>query len=273
MMLSVITVNLNNKAGLEKTIRSVIAQTYKNFEFIIIDGGSTDGSLDVIKQFKDKITGYISEKDKGTYHAMNKGIDLAKCEYCYFLNSGDFLTENIVFENLFKQRIWADIVCGNVLKIRKGGGFRTIVPHENPSLLKLCIHSLPHQASIIRRSMFREIGYYNESFKIVSDFDFFLKALVINSYTYQRVDIAFSYFNLEGISSNPKYAALAKEESYICLKENFPQLADDLMDYRYFYTSNIGQTILLLKKKKRVYNFLEKALGSMISFKKMIAGK
>ena len=121
--------------------------------------------------------------------------------------------------------------------------------------------------------MFKEIGYYNESFKIVSDFDFFLKALVINSYTYQRVDIAFSYFNLEGISSNPKYASLAKEESYICLKENFPQLVDDLMDYRYFYTSNIGQTILLLKKKKILYRFLENILGWLISTKKLIAGK
>ena len=273
MKLSVITVNFNNKEGLEKTIISVIGQLYKDYEFIVIDGGSTDESVDIIKKYKDSITYWVSEKDKGTYHAMNKGIEVATGEYCYFLNSGDYLVDEHVFENVFKLPVQADILSGNVLKIRKNGKFRTIVPHEVPSLFKLCIHSLPHQASIIRTSLFKEVGYYNESFKIVSDFDFFLKALVLHHKTYKRIDVNFSYFNLEGISSNPKNSPLAKEESYICLKENFPQLVDDLMEYRYFYVSNIGQMVRLLQQKPRLYRAFEKFCGWIINSKKALVGK
>lgn len=273
MQLSIITVNYNDKNGLEKTIRSVVEQTFKDFEFIIIDGGSTDGSVEIIKKHAEHIDYWVSERDKGTYHAMNKGIEKASGTYCYFLNSGDYLIDKTVFENIFKQPLHADIVSGNVLKIRKNGKFRTIVPHEKPSLHKLCIHSLPHQASLIKRNLFYEIGFYNESFKIVSDFDFFLKAIVTHNKSYQRINAAFSYFNLEGISSNPRNAALAKEESYLCLKENFPQLVDDLMDYRYFYVSNIGQVIRLLQSKKKLYHFVDSVCGWIINSKKRLAGK
>ena len=89
MKLSVITINFNNRDGLRKTIESVVNQTYNDFEYIIIDGGSTDGSVDVIKEYADRIDYWVSEPDKGIYNAMNKGIDVAKGEYCIFMNSGD----------------------------------------------------------------------------------------------------------------------------------------------------------------------------------------
>jgi glycosyltransferase involved in cell wall biosynthesis len=271
--ISIITVNLNNKAGLEKTVQSVISQTCRDYELIVIDGGSADGSKDVIRQYEEQISYWVSEKDKGIYHAMNKGISVACGEYCYFLNSGDYLVNENLFQELFKFDIYADIVSGNVLKIRKNGKYQTIRPHDKPTLHKLCIHSLPHQASLIRRDLFNEIGLYNESFRIVSDFDFFLKALVIFQKSYQKVDLNFSYFNLEGISHNPAHYALAKEESYICLKNNFPQLVDDLMDYRYFYISNIGQLIRLIRQKEKLYSFLEKTVGWIFKIKKFIIGK
>jgi len=273
MKLSIITVNLNNKAGLEKTITSVLSQTSHDYEFIIIDGGSVDGSQDVIRQHEDAVSYWVSEKDKGTYHAMNKGIAFATGEYCYFLNSGDYFVRNTVLEDLFKLDIYADIVSGNVLKIRPNGKYRTITPHDKPTLHKLCIHSLPHQATIIKRELFQEIGSYNESFRIVSDFDFFLKAIVVFKKSYQKVDIDFSYFNLQGISSNMDNFALAKQESYSCLKSNFPEMADDLMEYRYFYVSNIGQLIRLLQQKKKLYAFIENSVGQFFKFKKLLAGK
>jgi glycosyltransferase involved in cell wall biosynthesis len=273
MKLSVITVNLNDKAGLGETLKSLASQTYKDFELIVIDGGSTDGSIDMIHQYGSQISYWVSEKDKGTYHAMNKGIKASKGNYCFFLNSGDSLVGPQVFENLFKANLWADVVSGNVLKIRTNKKYRKIVPHEKPTLLKLCIHSLPHQASLIKKQLFDDIGFYNESYKIVSDFDFFLKALVINHKSYQKVDIDFSFFNLSGISSNPKYFPLAREESFRCLQNNFPDMVDDLMDYRYFYTSNIGQMIQLLKKHKNLYQRIDTILGGMIRLKKMIVGK
>ncbi|MDR2910496.1 MAG: glycosyltransferase [Bacteroidales bacterium] len=91
MKLSIITINLNNVAGLQKTIESVVKQTFTDYEYIVIDGGSTDGSADIIKQHANKITYWVSEPDKGIYNAMNKGIRVAKGEYCLFLNSGDWL--------------------------------------------------------------------------------------------------------------------------------------------------------------------------------------
>ena len=273
MKFSVITVNLNNKSGLERTINSVISQTCDDYELIVIDGGSNDGSQDIISRNADHISYWVSEQDSGIYHAMNKGISVSKGEYCYFLNSGDYLVKNTLFEELLKMDVTADIVSGNVLKIRKNGQYRTIRPHDNPTLHKLCIHSLPHQASLIRRALFDEIGRYNESFRIISDFDFFLKAIVIYQKSYQKVDLAFSFFNLEGISSNPANFSLAKQESIICLKNNFPGLADDLIDYRYFYNSNIGQLIRLLQQKKKLYALIDKSLGWIIKCKKFLVGK
>ncbi len=273
MKLSIITVNLNNRSGLEKTILSVVNQSYSDYELIVIDGGSTDGSADLISQYKSEISYWISEKDKGIYNAMNKGIAVARGEYCYFLNSGDYFTGNSVLEELFKLDIHADIVSGNVLKIRSNGKYRSIEPHDKPTLHKLCIHSLPHQASLINRALFAEIGNYNESYRIVSDFDFFLRAIVVHKKTYQKVDLNFSYFNLLGISSNMDNFGAAKEESYLCLKNNFPDMVDDLMDYRYFYVSNIGQFIRMIQKKEKLYSFLNRVVGKLFALKKFIIGK
>lgn len=96
MKLSIITINYNNREGLRKTIESVVAQTTREFEYIVIDGGSTDGSVDVIKEFSDYIDYWVSEPDKGIYNAMNKGVKVAHGDYCQFLNSGDWLYDSNV---------------------------------------------------------------------------------------------------------------------------------------------------------------------------------
>ncbi len=158
--LSVITVNRNNAGGLAKTISSVITQSYRDFEFIIIDGASDDESPEIIRKNASHLSYWISEPDKGTYHAMNKGIKVAKGEYCLFLNSGDYLVHSTVLEKVFSHNIDADIISGDVLKIRPNNKFRRVSSPETISLHKLCIHSLPHQATLIRTSLFEEIGYY-----------------------------------------------------------------------------------------------------------------
>ena len=89
MRLSIITINYNNREGLRKTIESVVNQTYRNFEYIIIDGGSTDGSVEVVKEYADRISYWVSEPDNGIYNAMNKGVLAANGKYIQFLNSGD----------------------------------------------------------------------------------------------------------------------------------------------------------------------------------------
>ena len=113
MKLSIITINFNDREGLDKTIQSVINQAYKEFEYIVIDGASTDGSVDVIKKYADKLTHWVSEPDSGIYNAMNKGTQMASGEYCLYLNSGDFLAEDDVLERLFENDFNEDIVsCG-----------------------------------------------------------------------------------------------------------------------------------------------------------------
>ena len=271
--LSIITVNRNNSSGLLKTIESVVAQTFRDFEFIIIDGNSTDNSVDIIKRYADHLNYWISEPDNGTYHAMNKGIKAAKGEYCYFLNSGDYLFDSTVIERIVAEKAVADIISGNVLKMRPNNKFRRVSSPETISLHKLCVHSLPHQATLIKRSLFEEIGYYNENYKIVSDWEFFLKALVIHEKSYGYINIDFSYFKIDGVSSIKESYQLARDESYDCLKNNFPKYADDLMEYRLFFYTNFGQIVNMLKKKKKLYQFIENVSGWLLSGKKAIAGK
>ena len=106
MKLSIITINFNDAKGLEKTIQSVINQTYKDFEYIVVDGASTDGSVDVIKKYSNKLTHWVSEPDTGIYNAMNKGTRMASGEYCLYLNSGDFLADNDVLEKAFNYNFF-----------------------------------------------------------------------------------------------------------------------------------------------------------------------
>lgn len=100
-IISIITINYNNKVGLKKTIESVIQQDFNSFEFIVIDGGSTDGSYDVIQEYRNYIDYWVSEPDKGIYNAMNKGITIARGEYCNFMNSGDFFYDKNVLSSIF----------------------------------------------------------------------------------------------------------------------------------------------------------------------------
>lgn len=117
-MLSVITINLNNKFGLIKTIESVRNQTYRNFQFIIIDGGSNDGSIDIIKKFDKHINYWISEPDNGIYNAMNKGIVKSEGKYCIFMNSGDLFADNEVIEYFSNSGLQEDIISGNTFTVR-----------------------------------------------------------------------------------------------------------------------------------------------------------
>lgn len=115
MKLSIITINLNNKDGLEKTIESVVSQTFTDYEFIIIDGGSTKGDVELIKEYENKISYWVSEKDSGIYNAQNKGIKQARGEYLYFLNSGDALYENTTLEKVFKNDPHDPFICGSFI--------------------------------------------------------------------------------------------------------------------------------------------------------------
>ena len=194
--LSIITINYNNRDGLKKTIESVINQTFQDYEYIIIDGGSTDGSIDVIKEFLDRITYWISEKDSGIYNAMNKGVLVAHGEYVQFLNSGDVLYDKDVLVHVFENQIEEDIVCGNLIS---DNGRVWIVP-EDVTMEYFFNGTLPHPSSFIRRTLF-EKHKYDERFKIAGDWEFFVYHLIVGNVKYKKININVAIFDTTGISS------------------------------------------------------------------------
>jgi glycosyltransferase involved in cell wall biosynthesis len=222
--ISIITVNYNDKDGLQRTIESVISQSYKNTEFIVIDGGSTDGSKSVIEKYENHITFWVSEEDEGIYHAMNKGIRKSKGSHLFFLNSGDEFSTPFALESLSSAR--ADIIYGNVTNVL--GEKRVEVKY--PARLRasfLFYTTICHQALLISRRTFEVVGLYDESLKIASDWKFLILALCRHNFTYTYVDANISFFYLGGISSNKKYYRLLIEEREKVIHEEFPLFVED----------------------------------------------
>ena len=201
MKLSVITINYNNCDGLRKTIESVVNQTCRDFEYIIIDGGSTDGSVDVIKQYADKIDYWVSEPDKGIYNAMNKGIAVAHGEYLNFMNSGDCFYDCSSIAEFLNLQANEDIVFGNMVDSYTGKQMGCI-SSDNITAADFLNASLPHQASFIRRILFEKYGLYDEKYKIASDWKFFLYVIVFMNVSLRHIDKNFATFENSGISTS-----------------------------------------------------------------------
>ena len=218
MELSIITINYNNCKGLEETIHSVITQSYKDFEYIIIDGNSTDGSKNVIKKYEKFITKYISEPDNGIYNAMNKGVKQASRKYCLFLNSGDTLAFPDVMENLAKQTFTCDIITGNTIL---GNSNDIWEAPQTISLLTFYKGSLSHQSSLIKRSLLLQYPY-DESKKIISDWKFCIETLIIHNCSFQKYDNIISRYDTTGISSTPSHFSEANREKEQSLQELLP---------------------------------------------------
>jgi len=219
MKLSIITVNLNNASGLQKTIESVVSQTFPDYEYIVIDGGSTDGSMDVIKQYTDGITYLVSEPDRGVYHAMNKGIALAKGEYCLFLNSGDWIIRHDGLQYIFDKNPVEDILYSDA----QHGEVRLSYTNRL-TLLTFFEGSITHQATFIKKSLFSTYGIYNEEYEIVSDWEFFIKTIITEQCSYQHIPFLLTYFDVNGKSYLHK-DILEKERNKV-IKEHFPMMYD-----------------------------------------------
>ena len=260
MKLSIITINLNNAQGLRKTIESVVSQTFTNFEYIVIDGNSTDGSVDIIKQYADKITYWISEPDTGIYNAMNKGILKAQGEYCLFLNSGDSLVDNSVLEKVFAIPFFEDIVYGNVNLI--GENIRIAKKYPNEWTLRLFFdESLPHTASFIKRDLFFEIALYNESYRIISDWEFFVLAIIIHQKSYKHLPVFVSDFALIGLSSTSGITDIEKKKVIEThLKDLLPDLVlefqRELNRYKRSRIINLYDRFLSSKGLLKIYNLI-----------------
>ena len=243
MKLSIITINLNNKTGLEKTIQSVIGQTYREFEYIVIDGGSNDGSVDIIKKYEEKVTSWVSEKDNGIYNAMNKGILKANGEYCLFINSGDTFIKPTVLDEMLSYINGEDILYGNGFFQAKDNKLEKL---ECPAKLTLgffCLYSLFHPATLIKKSLFDKYGLYNESNKIISDGEFFIKTIILNNVTTKLIPLEIAIAEDNGISRNIDYKTILEDEAKKILSNFFPVYVIDLMrDYHDLKLENITLT-------------------------------
>lgn len=219
--LSIITINSNNATGLQKTMESVFSQSFADYEYIVIDGGSTDGSKEIIENHADKLSYWVSEKDKGIYHAMNKGITNANGEYLLFLNSGDFYIEKEVLSNIMRQISGSDIIYGNLIIKEAHQEWLK----EYPSKLTFNYFyndSIPHSgAAFIKLNLFKKIGYYDETLKITSDWKFYLKALFIYNASYKYINETISVFPYDGISSKIENRSLLQQEKQLILNNEF----------------------------------------------------
>ena len=228
MKLSIITINYNNAEGLRKTLASVASQTYADIEHIIVDGGSTDGSVEIVREYvsangahsggsQTGQTGqtkvchqirWISEKDKGIYNAMNKGIKMATGEYIEILNSGDILFDSQVTQRMIEHldQINAErkeslgILYGNMIKVNAQGQVVGKSGYTEFSLRQFYSSTLNHDCAYIRRDLFEEYGLYDENLKIVSDWKWYLQAIGLGRVKPEYVDIDVTIFDDGGIS-------------------------------------------------------------------------
>lgn len=238
--LSIITINYNNAEGLQQTLTSVAMQTFREFEHIIIDGGSTDGSVDIIREYENTIkrsvtinqstiqVKWVSEPDMGIYDAMNKGVEIASGirvvnalnrselvedknkgikkatgDYLYFLNSGDVLADEKVIEGLMTQLGDADILVGRVNCVSNGTivGQTPLLSEADMSMYQMYLHGINHQSAIIRRSIQLE-HLYDATLKIGADWKFFVEAIVLGGAMVKFVDSIFANYDVSGVSSN-----------------------------------------------------------------------
>lgn len=217
MKITIITVVYNRKATIEQTIWSVLYQTYKNIEYIIIDGGSTDGTVDIIKKYADRISYWISEKDNGIYNAMNKGILKATGNYIEFLNADDALVNEYVIENIVKKiktKNMPDVFSSAIWLVDENKKIQLLLKTldlENVKKGKV----IPHPGVFMKTHILKKY-MFNEKYTIVSDYELLLKCALDNKFfCFENYPTVF--FSNAGVSSN--YEEKRIEEHYNVLKK------------------------------------------------------
>jgi glycosyltransferase involved in cell wall biosynthesis len=242
-LFSIITVNRNNCIGLERTIASVESQTAKNFEYIVIDGASEDGSLEVIRRHEEALDYWVSEPDSGIYAAMNKGIGRARGDYLLFLNSGDWLLDDAVIERLSGVVDGnSDVYYSNLTMSAEGRSWIVEYP-ETVDVNYFIRSTISHQNSLIRKTALVVAGCYREDFRISADWYFYLCLSNSKKDTFRHIDTKISAMSLGGIGNDPRYVVLKNDEYRRSIREIFGQLADSLIELRAWRDSDFGYVV------------------------------
>ena len=262
MKLSVITICLNNIEGLRRTIASVVSQTWKDFEWIIVDGGSVDGSKELIEENQSLVSFWCSEPDKGIYHAMNKGAAKATGDYLLFMNAGDVFYDSSVLETVHAIGLRSDIVSGQAVRMDNGQLLRH---YDQDIMMQLLNDTINHQATFIRRELFEEMRY-DESLTLVSDWKFWLEALILRHCSYDVMDIRISKQDMTGISYSDQYKDRQNLERESVLEELFPQrVIDSLRNYSSFKKQPENRNMSYLKNKHPLVFRVFKKLISFVT--------
>ena len=247
--ISIITINLNNRQGLEKTLISVINQSITDYQLVVIDGGSTDGSINIIRALSHKIHYWISEPDRGIYHAMNKGLAQAGGRYCLFLNSGDWLTENGLLEAV-NACTGEDIIYFNCYRSYSSIDFVEQTYPSNLTFRSFYKKTIGHQSTLIYRDLFNRYGSYNETNRLHSDYEFWIKTIIIGDATCKYVNKFLCYYDMTGRSTTAD--SVSQFEVATALNMYIPQRVQD--DYAYWYAREHDMEILeWYKANKSLY--------------------
>lgn len=245
LKISVVTVSYNAVDTIEQTILSVLNQTYPNIEYIIIDGGSTDGTVNIIKKYADRIAYWKSEPDRGIYNAMNKGTEVATGEWINFMNSGDIFHSDTVIQKLIESLpSKADVIYGNTLLVYSWGKYL-----QNALPMNMIQHRLPfcHQSCFIKMTTMKRMKY-NLEFKICADYDFFYR-LYQTGGLFSHLPICISNYEAEEGMSATHGLQLLKESAIIT-----DQINNITWRLRYF----------LLQLRVKITTFLKKILPTSI---------
>ena len=220
--LSIITVCLNDRFGFDRTAKSIALQSDQDFEWIVIDGKSTDGTADLFEGYSDRIDHLISEPDDGIYDAMNKGIITASGKYCLFINAGDTLYDSKVIQHL-QPSLVGDLVVGRMEVFSPDDASKNgIRDFKNRKIGKryLFYRTLPHQATCIKKALFEEYGLYDTSFVIAADHDFFARVFNKGS-KISFAPLCISRYMLDGLSAQLKRSKLFDDERNRIRKSHF----------------------------------------------------
>lgn len=264
--ISVVTINFNDKEGLCRTFQSVFSQTNKNFEYIVVDGGSTDGRRQVIQENSSRINRWVSEPDKGVYHAMNKGVRMATGEYVLFMNSGDVFYSETVVEHALLLLKDKSVYAGDIYRVDSKD---FVISPRHMFFHYIISNPLCHQAVFTRRDLLIERPY-NEDNKIVSDWEWFFRELVFFDASYEKIDLCVAKYDEGGISSRPEMQALRLEEIKAAQTRYLPRMIRDAVIGESHYGRRIMYGLQIepsLKRDKIVlYNAIRMLFDDILVF-------
>ena len=220
LKISIITVTYNASAVLEQAVRSVIGQDYQNIEYILIDGGSTDGTLDIVKKYEDKIAFWLSEPDHGIYDAMNKGLSYATGDYIYYLGADDCLlapTSISLVASYLQEHPEVDVLCASVMMVDADNRMEKVYSSDFSEEDVMSGYNTPHQGMFVRREILQKYRF-DTSYRIAADYKNFLKFYLDSDIALQKTDLIVAYYANDGISGDG--TAAQRMEDVRALEEN-----------------------------------------------------